>query len=259
VPQTIDLSGKAAIVTGAASGIGFAIAKELTACGASVLIADINDKAGQEAAASLPHARFHHVDLTVREECRGLVERAVAEWGGVDILVNNAGIQHAAPIEEFPEDKWEFMIKLMVIAPFLLTRYAIPHMYAKGWGRVINMASTQGLVGTMYKTAYAAAKHGLIGLTKATALEAGSKGVTVNAICPSFARTPLVEKQISTLMQLHNTTEQDIIERIFMGPAAIKRLLEPSEIANFAVFLCSDAAAGITGSAELIDCGWTAG
>ncbi len=258
MPLTIDLSGKSALVTGAASGIGRAIAEDLAAHGACVLLADLNAERGLAVAASLPGAVFQQVDVTAREDCRALVDRAEKEWGGVDILVNNAGVQHVAPVEEFPEDRWEQLIQIMLIAPFLLTRYALPHMYARGWGRIVNIASIHGLVASPYKSAYVAAKHGLLGLTKTVALEAGERGVTCNAICPSYVRTPLVERQIDDLASANHISRDAVVSEIMLAPAARKRLLEPSEVAAFATFLCSDSAAGITGSAQTIDCGWTA-
>ena len=219
--------------------------------GACVLAADLND-------ARLDGAVFQRADVTSRADCKALVDRAVAEWGGVDILVNNAGIQHVSPVEEFPEDKWEQLIQIMLVAPFLLTRYALPGMYARGWGRIINMSSIHGLVASPYKSAYVSAKHGLIGLTKTVALEAGDKGVTCNAICPSYVRTPLVERQIDDLAATNHLDRERVVSDIMLAPAAAKRLLEPAEVAALATFLCSDAAAGITGSAQAIDCGWTA-
>ena len=197
-------------------------------------------------------------DMTSRDDCRALVERARREWGGVDILVNNAGLQHVAPIEEFPEDRWEYVVRVMLIGAFLLTKYAIADMYRKRWGRVVNISSLHGIVASPYKSAYIAAKHGLMGLTKAVALEAADKGVTVNAICPSYVRTPLVENQIADQARVNKMSEDDVIEKIMLAPAAIKRLLEPSEIAAYVAFLCSDDASGITGAAQLIDVGWTA-
>jgi 3-hydroxybutyrate dehydrogenase len=256
--MTIDLSGKAALVTGAASGIGRAIAQDLSDHGARVLVADLNEEQGEAFAKSLPQALFQRVDVTSRSECRALVDRANAEFGGVDILVNNAGVQHIAPIEEFPEDRWEQLIRILLIGPFLLTKYAIPHMYVRGWGRILNIASIHGLVASPYKSAYVSAKHGLVGLTKTVALEAGDKGVTCNAICPSYVRTPLVERQIDDLARENHLSRDEVIEQIMLAPAARKQLLEPAEVAAFATFLCSHAAAGITGSAQAIDCGWTA-
>jgi len=255
---TIDLSGKAALVTGAASGIGRAIAEDLAAHGACVLLADTNEEAGAVVADSLEGALFQRADVTSQKECRALVDRAEREWGGVDILVNNAGVQHVAPVEEFPEERWEQLIRIMLIAPFLLTKYALPSMYARGWGRIINMSSIHGLVASPYKSAYVSAKHGLIGFTRTVALEAGDKGVTCNAICPSYVRTPLVERQIDDLARTNGLSSEEVVSQIMLAPAATKRLLEPSEVAALATFLCSDAAAGITGSAQSIDCGWTA-
>lgn len=258
MPNTIDLSGKAALVTGAASGIGRAIAVDLAAQGACVLLADMNEEDGQAVSSSLPRTLFQRADVTSRADCRALVDRAEKEWGGVDILVNNAGVQHVAPVEEFPEDRWEQLIRIMLIAPFLLTKYTLPHMYARGWGRIVNIASIHALVASPYKSAYTAAKHGLLGLTRTVALEAGDKGVTCNAICPSYVRTPLVEHQIQDLAVTNHLSPEDVVEQIMLAPAARKRLLEPAEVAAFATFLCSEAAAGITGSAQTIDCGWTA-
>jgi 3-hydroxybutyrate dehydrogenase len=257
-PTTIDLSGKSALVTGAASGIGRAIAEDLAAHGACVLLADLNEDAGAGVAASLDGALFQRADVTSREDCRALVDRALNQWGALDILVNNAGVQHVAPVEEFPEDRWELLIRIMLIAPFLLTKYALPSMYVRGWGRIVNIASIHGLVASPYKSAYTSAKHGLIGLTKTVALEAGDKGVTCNAICPSYVRTPLVERQIDDLARTNHLSAEDVVEQIMLQPAARKRLLDPTEVAAFATFLCGEAAAGITGAAQTIDCGWTA-
>ena len=260
MPLTIDLSGRSAVVTGAASGIGRAVAEELAAHGACVLVADLNPEQGQQVADSLPRAIFQRADVASREECKALVDRAVGEWGGVDILVNNAGLQHVAPVEEFPEDRWEQLIRVMLIGAFLLTKYAIPHMYAKGWGRIVNVSSIHGLVASPYKSAYISAKHGLIGLTRTVALEAGEKGVNVtcNAVCPSYVRTPLVERQIDDQARANHMSAERVVQEIMVAPAALKRLLEPSEVAGYIAFLCSDAASGITGSAQVIDCGWPA-
>ena len=254
----IDLTGRRAIVTGAASGIGRAVAEGLAGAGARVMLADLNAEEGERAAAALHGCAFQRTDVAVRDDCRRLVDRTVDAFGGVDILVNNAGLQHVAPVEEFPEDRWEHLIRVMLIGAFLLTKYSIPHMYRGGWGRVVNIASLHGLVASPYKSAYISAKHGLLGLTKTVALEAGEKGVTVNAICPAYVRTPLVEQQIADQAKMHGISEAEVIEKIMLAPAAVKRLLEPSEVAAYALFLCSDDAAGITGAAQLMDAGWTA-
>jgi len=254
---SVDLSGRSALVTGAASGIGRAIAEDLSRRGARVLLADVD--AGVEAVARrLENAAWQRADISSREDCRAVVERARREWGGADILVNNAGLQHVAPIEDFPEDRWEYIVRVMLVGAFLLTKYAIADMYRKGWGRIVNISSLHGLVASPYKSAYVSAKHGLMGLTKTVALEAADKGVTVNAICPSYVRTPLVEKQIADQARINNMAEDEVIEKIMLAPAAIKRLLEPSEVATYVAYLCSDEASGITGSAQVIDMGWTA-
>src|SRR5207249_3197908 len=255
---SVDLSGKAALVTGAASGIGRAIAEDLASRGARVLLADIDEPALRGVAAPLRDAVAQRADVSSRDDCRALVERARRAWGGVDILVNNAGLQEVSPIEDFPEDRWEHLVRVMLIGAFLLTKYAIPDMYRKRWGRIVNISSLHGLVASPYKSAYVPAKHGLMGLTKTVALEAADKGVTVNAVCPSYVRTPLVEKQIADQARVNNMSEEEVIEKIMLAPAAIKRLLEPSEVAAYVAFLCSDEASGITGSAQLIDMGWTA-
>lgn len=253
-----ELTGKTALVTGAASGIGRAVAEDLGARGARVLVSDLDEAGARAVAAGIPGAIAHRADVSSREECRALVDRAQKEWDRLDILVNNAGLQHVSPVEEFPEERWELMIRIMLVGPFLLTKYALPLMYARKWGRIINVSSLHGVVASPYKSAYVSAKHGLMGLTKTVALEAADKGVTVNALCPSYVRTPLVEKQIADQARVHGLTETEVIERIMLAPAAVKRLLEPGEVAAYVAFLCSEAAGGITGAAQMMDCGWTA-
>ena len=251
------LTGRRAIVTGAASGIGKAIAEDLAAQGARVLVTDINSTDGEQVAASIG-GLFVRADMSIRAECDAVVARAVREWQGVDILVNNAGLQHVAPVEDFPVDRWEHIVKTMLFGAFYLTRAALPHMYAAGWGRIVNIASVHGLVASPYKSAYVSAKHGLLGFTKTVALEAAEKGVTVNAVCPSYVRTPLVEKQIADQAKVHGIPEESVIRDIMLAPAALKRLLEPSEVAAYVRFLCSDDASAITGAVQVIDAGWTA-
>jgi len=252
------LTDKCALVTGAASGIGQAVAEALGAQGARVLVSDLDEAGARAVAGRIPGALAQRADVSSREDCRALVERARQEWGRLDILVNNAGLQHVSPVEDFPEEKWEQMIRIMLVGPFLLTKYALPLMYARKWGRILNISSLHGVVASPYKSAYVSAKHGLMGLTKTVALEAADKGVTVNALCPSYVRTPLVEKQIADQARVNNMSEADVIEKVMLAPAAVKRLLEPSEVAAYAAFLCSDAAGGITGAAQMMDCGWTA-
>ena len=254
----VDLTGRSAIVTGAASGIGRAIAEAFAASGARVLLADVNQSDGEKVAAGLKDCAFQKADIGSRDDCKRLVDRALELYGGVDILVNNAGLQRIHPVEEFPEDEWEWLVRVMLIGAFLLTKYSVPHMYRKGWGRVINISSLHGLVASPYKSAYVAAKHGLLGLTKTVALEAAGHGVTVNAICPSYVRTAIVEKQIAEQAKIHGIGADEVVQKIMLEPAAIKRLLEPREVAAYALFLCSDEASGITGAAQLMDAGWTA-
>lgn len=250
------LDDRVAIVTGAASGIGLAVVEELARQGASVVMSDINP-AGAEIAETLD-AQFVQGDLIQREACKTLVDETMQRFGRVDILVNNAGFQHVSPIEDFPEDQWERMIALMLTAPFLLTRTCWPHMKAQGWGRVINMASIHGVVASPYKAAYISAKHGLIGLTRTTALEGGAHGITVNAICPAYVATSLVENQIDAQAEANQISRETVIEDIMLAPAAVKRLIQPSEIADMVIYLCSPSGSAITGASLMVDLGWTA-
>lgn len=253
-----NLEGKVAIVTGAASGIGLAVARDLAQRGVRVTLSDIDVERGQAATAELQGARFQEADMTNGEALQHLVAETIATEKHVDILVNNAGIQYVSPITEFPEAKWRQIIEIMLTAPFLLTQAVLPGMYTRNWGRVINIASVHALRASPFKAAYVAAKHGLLGLTRVTALEGAERGVTCNAVCPSYVRTPLVEKQIADQARVHGIPESEVVEKIMVTESAIHRLLEPEEVAQFVTFLCSNAASGITGSAQVIDCGWTA-
>lgn len=252
------LKDKVAIVTGAASGIGLATAEMLAKEGARVVLADINE-AQLEAVSAKIGADALAVDLSKREGCRELADYAMKQHGRIDILVNVAGIQNVASVEDFPEERWDFMISLMLTAPFLLTKYAWPSMRQNGWGRVINLNSIHGLVASEFKSAYVSAKHGLMGLTKTAALEGGPFGITVNSICPAYVRTPLVDNQIEAQAQNHGISKEEVVSKIMLQKAAIKTMLEPETIAEAVKFLCSDAAANITGTAFTIDGGWTAG
>lgn len=251
------MSERIAIVTGASSGIGLAVAQSLAANGDKVVLADVNQEAGTAAAHEIGGI-FVKADLSKRSDCKNLIDVTLARFGRVDILINNAGIQHVSPIEEFPEDKWDFMISLMLTAPFLLTRYAWPSMKENGWGRVIHINSVHGLIASPFKAAYISAKHGVSGLTKATALEGGPHGITVNSICPAYVRTPLVDNQIADQAKTHNLSESEVVEQVMLKNAAVKRLIEPSEIGDLVVYLCSEKAACFTGSCMTMDCGWTA-
>ena len=248
---------KIAIVTGAASGIGLACAERFARDGCSVVIADVNEDAGSTHAKRL-NGNFIKADLSRREGCKRLVDETLRRHGTVHILVNNAGYQHVSPIEDFPEDQWERMISLMLTAPFLLTRYCWPAMKKQKWGRIINIGSIHALIASPFKVGYIAAKHGLMGITKTAALEGGEHGITVNAICPAYVRTPLVDNQIADQAKANRMSPEEVIEKVMLAPAAVKRLIEPAEVADFAAYLCSDAAGVITGAALTMDLGWTA-
>jgi 3-hydroxybutyrate dehydrogenase len=252
------LEGRVAIVTGAASGIGLAIARDFAQHGIRVTLSDIDVEGGSAAASELAGARFQAADMANSDDIARLAAQTLAAEGQIDILVNNAGIQYVSPIIEFPEAKWRQIIEIMLTAPFLLTKAVLPGMYAHKWGRIINIASVHALRASAFKSAYVTAKHGLLGLTRVTALEAAEHGVTCNAICPSYVRTALVEKQIADQARIHGIPESEVVEKIMVSEGAIRRLLEPEEVAQLVTYLCTDAASGITGSAQMIDCGWTA-
>ncbi len=236
------------LVTGAASGIGAAIADAFAAAGDRVLRVDLRPLPGEDAM---------QADLAAPEGALRVAAWA-RERGGVDVLVNNAGFQHVAPLEAFPLEAWQRMLGVMLTAPFLLTRALLPGMKEKGWGRIINLGSIHSQVASPHKAGYVSAKHGLLGLTRVTALEAGPYGVTANLICPAYVRTPLVEGQIADQARTRGIPEDEVIERVMLEPAAIKRLIEPEEVARLALFLASDAAGAITGACLPIDLGWTA-
>jgi 3-hydroxybutyrate dehydrogenase len=218
---------------------------------------DVNEELGKEAA-SATNGAFVAGDLSKREECRKIVDQTVKTFGQLDILVNNAGFQHIDPIADFPEDVWDRLMAVMLTAPFLLSKYSWNHLIRSGQGRIVNVASLHGVVASPFKAAYISAKHGLIGLTRTAALEGGEHGLTVNAVCPAYVRTPLVEHQIRDQARTRGISQEEVVQQVMLEPAAIKRLLEPEDVANLVVFLCSKAAWGITGSVQLIDLGWTA-
>ncbi|MGD0239753.1 MAG: 3-hydroxybutyrate dehydrogenase [Streptosporangiaceae bacterium] len=244
------LGGRVAVVTGGASGIGEACATRLAADGASVVVADINADAAAAVADRLG-GRAVEVDLAAGFDAEALA-------GQADILVNCAGLQHVAPVHEFPPEAFRRLLAIMLEAPFLLARAALPHMYARGFGRIVNISSVHGLRASPYKAAYVAAKHGLEGLSKVIALEGGAKGVTSNTICPAYVRTPLVEKQIADQARIHGISEDRVIEEIMLTEPAIKRLIEPAEVADLAAYLCSASASFANGSSYLLDGGWSA-
>lgn len=250
-----DLKGRRALVTGAASGIGLAVAEELVARGAEVILSDIEGPALRGAQEQLG-ARAVPADLTGRDD----VDRLALVAAGCDILINNAGLQHVSPIEDFDPKMWDRLLAVMLTAPFLLMRAAMPKMYQRAWGRVVNVASVHGLVASPFKSAYVTAKHGILGLTKTAALEAATQcsAVTVNAICPSYVRTPLVEKQIADQARVHGVPESEVVSRILLTQNAVKRLIEPSEVAKSVVYLCQDESWSVTGTALTMDAGWLA-
>jgi len=248
---------KVCIVTGGASGIGLAIAESFAKDGAKVVIADINEEKLIEEANRID-VSYCKTDLSKRTDCKNLVDYTLDKFSKVDILINVAGVQKVSSIEDFPEDRWDFIISLMLTAPFLLTKYVWPSMKEQAWGRIINLNSIHGLVASEFKSAYVSAKHGLSGLTKTAALEGGPLGITVNSICPAYVRTPLVDNQIADQAKKHNISKEEVVEKIMLQKSAIKTMIEPETIADVAKFLCSDTAKNITGSTMTIDGGWTA-
>ncbi|MFD9660336.1 3-hydroxybutyrate dehydrogenase [Rhodococcus sp. NPDC059968] len=245
-----NLSGRTALVTGGASGIGAACARTLAARGAHVTVADLDDVAAKSLADEIDGTAWH-VDLLDTDP---LTELRLE----TDILVNNAGIQTISPIEEFRPEDFRRIQTLMVEAPFLLIRAALPHMYSTGFGRIINVSSVHGLRASAFKAAYVTAKHGLEGLSKVTALEGGPHGVTSNCVNPGYVLTPLVQKQIADQAQVHGISEADVIEKVMLTESAIKRLVEPSEVASLVAWLASADAGMVTGASYTIDGGWTA-
>ena len=245
-----DLAGCTAVVTGGASGIGAACATRLAAGGASVVVADINRDAAETVATRLGGRAFE-VDLAADFDAAALA-------GQADILVNCAGLQHVAPVHEFPPDKFRLLLAVMLEAPFRLARAALPHMYARGFGRIVNISSVHGLRASPYKSAYVAAKHGLEGLSKVIALEGGERGVTSNTVCPAYVRTPLVQKQIADQARVHGISEERVVTDIMLTEPAIKRLIEPAEVAELVAYLCSSPASFANGSSWVLDGGWSA-
>jgi 3-hydroxybutyrate dehydrogenase len=257
------LKRKAAIVTGSTSGIGLGIARALAGVGADLVLSGFGDRDEIEALRTSIASEFdvcvayHGADLSKPEDIRALVGHAHGAFGRVDILVNNAGIQHVAPIEEFPTDRWDAVIAINLSAVFHGTHHVLPGMRARGWGRILNIASVHGMVGSVNKAAYVAAKHGVIGLTKVVALEAAGTGVTCNAICPGWVLTPLVQKQIDALALGKGLTVEEA-GRLLVGEKQPSRdFVTPDQLGGLAVFLCSDAAEQMTGSAVTMDGGWT--
>jgi 3-hydroxybutyrate dehydrogenase len=254
------LAGKFAVFTGAASGIGLRLAEELTREGARVAVLDLDGPAAEAAAARVGGGALAlRCDVTVEAELNAALDAAVGAFGGrLDVLVNNAGLQFVAPIEEFPTARFEQLLRVMLVAPFVATKKVFPLMKARRSGRILNMASINGLVGFAGKSAYNSAKHGLVGLTKVAALEGAAHGITVNALCPGYVDTPLVRNQLADLARTRGVPLDRVLEEVIYPLVPMRRLLTVDEIAGYAAFLVSDRAAGITGQAAVIDGGYTA-
>ena len=257
---TISLAGKTAIITGSNSGIGLGIAEELAKAGADVVLNSFTDRDEDHALAERigkecgVTARYIKADMSKGDECRALVEKA----GACDILVNNAGIQHVAPINDFPPEKWDAIIAINMSSAYHTTAAALPMMRAAGWGRVINVASAHGLTASPYKSAYVAAKHGVVGMTKVVALETAEEPITANAICPGYVLTPLVEAQIPDTMKEYGMDRETVIRDVMLARQPSKDFATTEQMGGTAIFLCSDAAAQITGTTISVDGGWTA-
>ena len=258
------MKGQSVVVTGSTSGIGLGMARAFAASGADVMLNGLGDAAAIEKTRAAIESEFRvkvlysPADMTKPAEIADMIALANRELGGVDVLVNNAGIQHVAPVDEFPPEKWDLVIAINLTAAFHSTRAVLPLMKAKGWGRIINIASAHGLVASPFKSAYIAAKHGIVGLTKTVALETAEQGITCNAICPGWVRTELVEKQIDAQAAARNLSKEDAIRNVILERQPTRKFVQVEEVAALALFLASDAAASITGASMPIDGGWTA-
>jgi 3-hydroxybutyrate dehydrogenase len=258
------LQGKVSLVTGSTSGIGLGIARALAAAGSSIVLNGFGrpeDIARTQAALASEHnvgVTYSSADMSKPESIQEMIERTLATAGRLDVLVNNAGIQHVAPLQEFPPEKWDAILAINLSSVFHTTRLALPEMLRNGWGRIVNIASAHGLVASPFKSAYVAAKHAVVGLTKVTALETAEKGVTCNAICPGYVYTPLVEAQIEGQAKVHGIPREQVIRDILLAQQPNKRFATVEEIGALTLFLASDAAASITGVALPVDGGWTA-
>lgn len=258
------LKGKTALITGSTSGIGLGYAKALAAEGAQVMINGFGDQSAIDihvaelSAISGAGARYSPADMTKPDEIRAMVADCTEKLGAPDILINNAGIQHVAPVDEFPEDKWDAILAIILSSAFHTTKAALPGMKSKGWGRVINTGSMHSLVASPYKSAYNAAKHGLSGFTKTIALEVATQGITVNCICPGYVWTPLVEGQIPDTMKTRNLSREQVINDVLLANQPQKQFVQVEQLAALALFLCRDEASAITGANLSVDGGWTA-
>lgn len=260
--MALRLDTRVALVTGAGRGIGAATALALAKAGAAVAVTDLQGQSAASVCTEITRNGGRALpllgDVSNRETARLWVEKTREQFGRLDILVNNAGLQHVSPVQDFDEERWDQLIGVMLTGAFLTTKYALPHMLKNGWGRIVNLGSIHSLVASKFKSAYVAAKFGLLGLTKTVALETAGTGVTANCVCPAYVRTPLVENQIPFLAQRHNLPAEEVLEKIVLPGSPLGRMLEPEEIAQSILYLCSDAAAGMTGAALTLDGGWTA-
>ncbi|WP_339147342.1 MULTISPECIES: 3-hydroxybutyrate dehydrogenase [unclassified Sutcliffiella] len=252
---------KVVLITGAAQGIGYEIGKRFAEAGAKVVLTDLNEENVVEAGEGLNRLGFTAMglrcDVTSEEELKSVIDATVSEFGRLDVLINNAGLQYVSMIEEFPTEKFELLTRVMLVAPFVATKHAFPVMKAQGFGRILNMASINGLIGFAGKAAYNSAKHGVIGLTKVSALEGAADGITVNALCPGYVDTPLVRGQLKDLAETRKVPLEKVLEEVIYPLVPQRRLLQVKEIADYAMFLSSDAAGGVTGQAVVIDGGYT--
>ena len=260
----MSLKGKCAVITGSNSGIGLGIAEVLAARGANVALNSFTDRAEDHAIAARiteaggGEAAYIQADMSDADQCRALVDKAAEKFGSVDILINNAGIQHVAAIPEFPAGKWDAIIAINLSSAFHTTAAALPRMRAAGWGRVVNISSAHGLTASPYKSAYVAAKHGVVGLTKVTALETAEEPITANAVCPGYVLTPLVEAQIPDQMKAHNMDRDTVIREVMLERQPSREFATTAQLGGTVAFLCSDDAAQITGTTISVDGGWTA-
>ncbi len=258
------LDKRSAIVTGSTSGIGLGIAQALARQGAAIMLNGLGDRAEVEktraglAKETGVKVAYSDADMSKPDQVRGMVEVAAQTFGSVDILVNNAGIQFVAPVDEFPAEKWDAILAINLSSAFHAIKAALPGMKSRRFGRIVNIASAHGLVASAYKSAYVAAKHGVVGLTKVVALEVAEQGITCNAVCPGYVQTPLVEKQIDEQAKAHGIPRDRVVREILLANQPNKAFIRVEDLGALTVFLCSDAAAGITGTALPVDGGWTA-
>lgn len=259
-----QLNNKTALITGSTSGIGLAIAHALARAGANIMLNGFGDEKEIEALRSSLEKTYHvsvrysAADVANKDALETMVAYTIKELGGLDILVNNAGIQYVAPVIEFPDEKWEAILAINLTSAFRLSKLALPHMIKADWGRIVNIASAHGMVASPFKSAYVAAKHGLVGLTKTVALELAESNITCNVICPGYVKTPLVEKQIAEQAKAYKISEDRVIKEILLAAQPNKKFIKPENLADLVVFLCSDSAEGMTGEVIAMDGGWTA-